>query len=338
MPTRSNPNASPYVSRADWDARVKGWSIVDCAVRSKNFVQFVLRKFNEDGSPHGGWDSEIPTRAFQIKLGRSESESRVGSQDIFRMGHPKVGVSLQPVEQGLVFSADQYGHVIASGSGHQGTESITPEKESPGLERIVCIQGWAYAVGMFRQVYKRVAIGRWERLPTQGLVTTASDAETLRWMGFADMDGPDERCLYAVGGKGDVFLFDGEKWRQCDFPSNEQLGTVTVAPNGDVYITGEAGNIWLGKEDTWELIHRGTSSLLNRDSVWFNDMLWVSSDYQTRVVKDGVVSPVMHKGEPQWLAGHMDARDGILVIAGQKHARLFDGTDWHWLIQPYEDE
>lgn len=337
MSTGSQQTATPYVSREDWNARVKGWSIVDCAVRSKNFVQFVLRKFNEDGSPHSGWDSEIPTRAFQIKLGRSVSESRVGSQDIFRMGHPKVGVCLQPVEQGLVFSMAQHGHVIASGSGHQGTESITPDDESPGLKRIVCIQGWAYAVGMFRQVYKRVEFGRWERLPTNGLVTTAADAETLRWMGFADMDGPDESCLYAVGGKGDVFLFDGKRWRQCDFPSNEQLGTVTVVPNGDVFITGEAGNIWLGKEDTWQLIHRGTSSLLNRDSVWFNDMLWVSSDYQTRVVKDGVVSPVMYQGEPQWLAGHMDARDGILVIAGQKHVRMFDGTDWHWLIQPYDD-
>jgi len=32
----------------------------------------------------------------------------------------------------------------------------------------------------------------------------------------------------------------------------------------------------------------------------------------------------------------MDARDGILVIAGQQNVRMFDGDDWHWLIQPYE--
>lgn len=327
-----------YLEDGDWRRLIHGWSIVDCAVRSKDVIGLIMRKFAQNGIAHSGWDSEIPTRALQIVLNPFPDEPRAGKLDIHRIGHPRIGVCLRPVEQELVFAADQHGHVIASGSGHKSTESITPEKESPGIERIVCIQGWAYAVGMFRQIYKRVDIGQWERLPTDGLFTTKIDSsETLRWMGFADMDGPDERCLYAVGGKGEVFLFDGKKWRKCDFPSNEQLATVTVAPNGDVYITGEAGNIWLGKEDTWELIHRGSSSVLNRDSVWFNDMLWVSSDYQTRVVKDGVVSPVMYQGEPQWLAGHMDARDGILVIAGQQHVRMFDSTDWHWLVQPYDD-
>lgn len=327
----------PHIELSLWRELVQGWSIVDCAVRSSNVVGLVMRKFSEDGSTHSGWDSEIPTRMVQIVLHPRPGEPRAGKREISRIGHPGIGVSILPIAQELVFTPDKYGTVLAGGSGQKSTESITPEKESPGIKRIVCIQGWAYAVGMFRQIYKRVDIGEWERLPVEGLFERKFEGESLTWMGFTDMDGPHERCLYAVGGRGEVFLFDGEIWRQCDFPSNEQLATVTVAPNGDVYITGEGGNIWLGKEDSWELIHRGTSSLLNRDSVWFNDMLWVSSDYQTRVVKDGVVSPVMYQGEPQWLAGHMDARDGILVIAGQKHVRMFDGTDWHWLIQPYED-
>lgn len=325
-----------YVSHQDWKARICGWSIVDCAVRSGNFVGLVMRKFVNDDQPLKGWDHDIPTRAFQIKLNRNQNESRVGSQDIFNIGHPKIGVSRFPIAQDLVFTPEDFGTVIASGSGHEGTEKISPHRERPGIKRIVCIQGWAYAVGLIRQVYKRVDLGQWEKLPEQGLFDTRFEGESPTWMGFSDMDGSDERCLYAVGGHGEVFLFDGSKWRQCDFPSNEQLATVTVAPNGDVYITGEGGSIWLGREDTWELIHRGGSSLLNRDSVWFNDMLWVSSDYQTRVVKDGVVGPVMYQGEQQWLAGHMDARDGILVIAGQQHVRMFDGTDWHWLIKPYE--
>lgn len=325
-----------YIQEAEWRRLISGWSIVDCAVRSRDVVGLVMRRFNPDGSPHSGWDSEIPTRALQIVLNPFPNEPRAGEQDIHRIGRPGIGICKTPIEQELVFSPDKFGVVIASGSGHEGMEQITPEKESPGIERIVCIQGWAYAVGMFRQIYKRVEISRWERLPTEGLFTTPFEGESLSWMGFRDMDGPDERCLYAVGGHGEVFLFDGRSWRQCDFPSNEQLATVTVAPSGDVYITGEGGNLWLGKEDSWQLIQRGGSSVLNRDSVWFNDTLWVSSDYQTRVLTDGRLSPVMYQGEPQWMAGHMDARDGILVIAAQNHARMFDGSEWHWLISPYE--
>lgn len=336
MPEAIESEITPYISKHDWTSRVCGWNIVDCAVRSRNFVSLVLRKFPEGNEPSPGWDHQIPTRTVQIKLNRTVEEGRIGSGVIDNIGNPKIGVCQYPIAQDLVFTPEEFGTVSASGSGARGLEKIAPTLESPGIKRIVCINGWAYAVGLLRQVYKRVEIGRWEKLPEEGLFSRGFSGESPAWMGFRDMDGPNEECLYAVGGHGEVFLFDGSQWRQCDFPSNEQLATVTVAPNGDVYITGEAGNIWLGREDTWTLIHRGDSSILNRDSVWFNDMLWVSSDYQTRVVQGEKVSPIMYGGEPQWLAGHMDARDGILVIAGQQNVRMFDGKHWHWLIQPYE--
>ncbi len=322
------------VPRSIWNENLKGWSIVDCAIRSRNSISVVARKCPTE--EFRGWDHEIPTRLIQVSTDEQSRKLSTGRASIENIGNPRLGVSLQPIAQNLIFTPGEFGSVYATGSGQRGLEKITPTLESPGIKRIVCINGWAYAVGLLRQVYKRVEIGRWEKLPEDGLFTRGFSGESPAWMGFRDMDGPDERSLYAVGGHGEVFVFDGRRWHQCDFPSNEQLATVTVAPNGDVYITGEAGNIWLGKEDTWKLIHRGDSSILNRDSVWFNDMLWVSSDYQTRIVKNGVVGTVMHQGEPQWLAGHMDARDGILVIAGQQNVRMFDGDDWHWLIQPYE--
>lgn len=71
-------------------------------------------------------------------------------------------------------------------------------------------------------------------------------------MGFEDIHGPNESNMYAVGGCGDVWHYDGEKWEWCDFPSNEQLSCVLVAPNGEVYISGEGGNLWQGKLHTWK--------------------------------------------------------------------------------------
>ena len=202
-------------------------------------------------------------------------------------------------------------------------------------ERIVCINGFAYSVGRVREIYKRVAVGQWERFNSEGLPDSSYRGKSRRHMGFNDMDGPDESLLYAVGGHGDVHRYDGRRWHHCDFPSNEQLGTVTVAPDGRVYISGEGGNLWVGEKDTWQQIERGVSSVLYNDSVWFNDQLWLCSDYYLRVLEgDQLVRPRFGKQDIH-LSGHMDARDGLLVVAAGGRVDVFDGERWQCLVQPY---
>jgi hypothetical protein len=150
------------------------------------------------------------------------------------------------------------------------------------------------------------------------------------------MDAFSETDMYAVGGHGDVWHFDGKDWEQMGFPSNVTLGTVTCAGDGKVYISGEAGSLWRGRESTWEPVYKGASSILWNDAVWFEDKLWLASDYQLRVWNGKEVTQVLRDGKPVPIYGHMDARDGLLVVASPEFVMAYDDKDWRTLVAPLD--
>ncbi|WP_151032690.1 hypothetical protein [Cellvibrio sp. KY-GH-1] len=222
---------------------------------------------------------------------------------------------------------------------NKGIEEITPIGNTDPSKGIVtlklkCIDGWAYAVGMFRKIYKRVDIGHWEKVMDGFPQLSPEQIEKGRY-GFNDLDGPNESNMYAVGGHGDVWRYDGTRWHQCDFPSNEQLNTVTVAPTGEVYISGEGGNLWVGEKNSWKKIAKGFSSVLFNDSVWFNNQLWLCSGYQLKVWDGKELKTPQHNGELITYNGHMDAYDGLLVVASNYEVHAFDGNEWQCLVAPY---
>ena len=173
----------------------------------------------------------------------------------------------------------------------------------------------------------------WKRLATN----SAKLVNILGGYGFNDLDAFSESDMYAVGGHGDVWHFDGREWSQRGFPSNVQLGTVTCAGDGNVYISGEGGSLWVGRESTWKLIYKGGSSILWNDVLWFNDKLWLASDYQLRIWNGKALEPVTHEGRQVPICGNMDAHDGILVVASLECVMSFDGREWRTIVAPYFD-
>lgn len=332
-----------FIAPNEWELRFKGWHIVDIVVRNKNRVTVLSRQTLSHEETSEMFDHDIESRAIQLQLDRPSDQERA-----YRAGHvegfnrPVLGTCALPVHQEFIVAKNTKGSVFASGSGQRGMEYISPEDKVPMTQRIVTIGGWAYSVGGVRKIYKRTAVGQWEQFDTTGLPDSSAQYTPKgkyidrAYMGFRDMDGPSEDLLYAVGGHGEVFLYQDRHWRQCDFPSNEQLGTVTVAPDGTVYITGEGGNLWQGQEDTWELLERGGASVLYNDSRWFDGQLWLASDYYVRVLQGDRLQRPSLNGEELHFFGHMDARDGLLVIASPATVHAFDGTHWRCLVAPYK--
>jgi hypothetical protein len=152
------------------------------------------------------------------------------------------------------------------------------------------------------------------------------------------MDAFSESDMYAVGGHGDVWHYDGKRWTQMGFPSNVQLGTVTCAGDGNVYISGEGGSLWVGQKSTWKSVYKGSSSILWNDVLWFDDKLWLSSDYQFRIWNGKDLEPVMHEGKAVPMNGHMDAYDGLLAIASSEYVMTYDGKVWKTIVAPYLDK
>lgn len=332
-----------WVQREKWEKSLKGWLIVDCSVRNKDVVQLIARELADDDELDSREDVEIRTRTIQIRRHFEIENQRTAHQGLEGFSHPIGGSCNLPIEQDLVISMN--GEVYASGSGKSGLER--PERpDGRGIvpTRLVNIEGFSFALGKARVILKRSDVNRWDLFANDGLPALRTHFERgardsagyYSALGFNDLDGPKETLLYAVGGKGDVWHYNGKLWRQCDFPSNEMLSTVTVAPNGNVYISGEGGSLWVGAEDTWRLAAPGQAASPFNDSAWFGDKLWLCSDYQLKIWSGKELVRPEHEGDVIPYCGHMDARDGILVVASGSYAHCFDGERWQCLVAPFQ--
>lgn len=320
------------LAKEKWDEYLDGWLIVDVAMIRWDYCCVVARKIVDPEVVSRGWDSDVPSRLVFLF-----ADGRCGRVDFTDFAFPKAGSCQYPLRQGLISNRNSKGQIYAIGSGAEGEEFVYPgggASDIVSIQRLKRIQGWVYAVSRFRRLFKRTEIGRWDEL-SAGLELLPHEEKDLSLVGFNDIDGLSHDNLYAVGGRGDVFHFDGQCWTRCDFPSNAPLYTVTVGPDGTAYITSLDGSIWAGQHDTWRLADKAEHGIEYNDSVWFNGQLWLCSDYQLHVW-DG-----HQRRRPQWQgrdvvhSGHMDALDGVLVVAGRGTVHAFDGEDWHVLVWPY---
>jgi hypothetical protein len=335
-----------YLDKPRWTEVFKGQLIIDIAIRQKDVLQILLR----ENVPHEKatlmMDHEIPLRIISLFLNRPAGDN-CGFQELTGMQYPVLGVSREPFERpgGIVVAKNQDGDAWPFGGGNGPMEKIAPGK-IPGCVRLKCLNGYTYSIGIDRTIYKRVAVGRWEPFVTKGLkfmndipglreMPTARMLEITGGFGFSDMDAFSDSDVYAVGGNGDVWHFDGSAWQQMGFPSNVQLGTVTCAGDGNVYISGEGGSLWVGRKSTWKRVYEGSSSILWNDVLWFEGKLWLASDYQFRIWDGQQMQPVTHEGKSVNMYGHMDVFDGLLAIASPEWVETFDGQQWRKIVGPY---
>lgn len=323
-----------HLGRTAWTDAYQGFEIVGVAIRDRNTLQTVSRKAVPHEQATHLLNGQIPTRVASLFLD-DNSDENVGYREITGMTHPRLGVSRAPFHTGvLVASMDRDGDTYPVGGGLDGPFEKIDAGRWPGLQRLKCIADRTYAVALARRLYQRTAVGRWEQIA--GIPMSTQEA-ALKGAGFRDLDAFSESDMYAVGGHGDVWHFDGHAWRQMGFPTNEQLATVTCAGDGNVYITSEGGSLWVGQRSTWRLLEQGGSSVLWNDVRWFDGQLWLASDYQLRVWNGREIVAPEHDGKPVVASGHMDAHDGLLAIADLWTVSTFDGQTWRKIVAPYKD-
>lgn len=320
-----------YIKKDLWAKHFQSWHITDCAVREKSVVYFCLRKKTSPEEASLIFDHDIRSKLFVLSLS-SPTGDRFGATTLEGYNKPRVGVSRKPLPQGLLVSRNNDGQVNIMGGGVDTADEFIAPGKVPMTARVKCINDYAYSVGGGRAIYKREDIGKWIKIDAG---FPAVEADTAQ--GFNDMDAFSETDMYAVGGHGDVWHFDGKLWTQQGFPSNVQLATVTCAGDGQVYISGEGGSLWRGKLSTWELIYQGASSILWNDVLWFDGKLWLASDYQARTWDGKQLQPITHNGQQIPIYGHMDAHDGLLVIASPEVVKAYDGKEWRTLVASYLD-
>ncbi len=322
-----------YIGKRIWDECLSGFAITDCAVRSASTIALCLRKNVEHEQASRMWDHDIETRLFLAHLDSDgKSDDSFGCRFLTGYNKPRLGVSVTPLRQALLVARNNDGQVSVMGGGGKFPDEFIDPGKVPMTYRVKTIGGYAYSVGGGRSIYKRVDIGKWVKID-QGV----PKIEVSTAQGFNDLDVFSDHDMYAVGGHGDVWHFDGNTWTQMAFPSNMQLATVTCAGDGKVYISGEGGSLWVGQRSTWELLYEGSSSVLWNDVLWFDGRLWLASDYQLRTLNGRTLAAVEHLGDTVAAYGHMDARDGLLAVASPWSLMTFDGHTWRTIVAPYND-
>ncbi len=164
-----------FLDKHRWTEVFSEFEIVDVAVQEKKVLHFCARLRMEYEEASQGWDHDIPTRIIILYTDRPAGEN-CGFEELTGMAHPVLGVSRKPFLKpiGLIAAMNKDGDVWPRGGGTNGpVEYIAPGKR-PGPQRLKCINGYTYAVGTSRKLYKRVEVGKWvlldEGFPKEALI------------------------------------------------------------------------------------------------------------------------------------------------------------------------
>ena len=320
------------IAKKQYKTGFAGYHILDCAVRSKQAFTFYLCE------TLGAKTKREPEKRLMTFF---TDDGEVGGRQLTGFDGAHVAVANTPLVQAILVSRS--GGVAVHGSGTAGMENAIPMGPElaarTDIAALTTIDGYIYAVGGWRAVCRRTAANQWESMAHDGNgmpKPKGKNGMTDSHFEAIDAYGPND--IYCVGGVGEVWHFNGLKWRQCPTLTNWNLESVCCAGDGFVYIGAPGGSIIKGRHDSWKFIHKGQMTLSFKDMVWFADKLWCTSDYGVWVVENDTLVEAKLPAEISVCAGNLAVGDGVMLLAGVYGAAVFDGKKWEVLISKLDNE
>lgn len=216
-------------------------------------------------------------------------------------------------------------------------EKVDPGPEGPphvgDLKDIRCIGQHAYVAGMRRMVYRCDAPRVWTRID-QGVRCGPNDQTSA---GFMAIHGFDEKEIYAGGWEGEIWQYDGKKWRKREIPTNLAFFTVLCAPDGNVYAAGQRGTLFVGRQDRWTLLEHEETQEDFYGSAWFKGQAYFSTPNGIFAARNGALEKVDIKpkggAEIKFVRNlsfaRLSASEDVLWSAGSKMLlHTDDGKTW----------
>jgi hypothetical protein len=132
---------------------------------------------------------------------------------------------------------------------------------------------------MLRQCYRRpvdvdpFVKGRWSRHDAGAVLPVGSG----KIAGFNSIDGFSESDMYAVGWGGEIWHYNGRRWKKLDSATNLKLERVICGKDGKVYGVGQAGVVLKGRDAAWEVLKNEETEESFWGATWFADRLWMAT-------------------------------------------------------------
>ena len=220
------------------------------------------------------------------------------------------------------------GHALVLSNSGIAEERVDASVEGPSgrgnIRGVRLIGSHLYAVGMGRQVYRRVSPGIWMHWDAE-VVRPVGSLDTT---GFSAIDGREESDLYAVGMGGEIWHRDGRDWHSIASPTNVILQCVRAVAPGLVYACGQQGVLLRGSPEGWEAIGHS----ITRDDLWgmewFGNRLYVASAKAIfRLDGDDLERVDTGLGD-SFTYCELHASDGAMWSFGAMHVARTDGQAW----------
>ena len=311
-----------------------GFQVIDCDIINSNHFAFTLR---EDYSQWPSWDggdapgeSELIKRILELDLTKPEGEKWT-SFDIKHFPDIDISATLPFSKSYLAMRLNGESFEIQHGNLSKKYDELPDRRHHEnGIRR-----------GVFTKVkaYKNVLLGVTAR--RQLLTFNGSEWKHVgqeineiegqyAYGGFTDFDLFSLEDIYAGGGKGDLWHYNGNVWQQIDFPSNKFIRTICCGGDGYVYITVGSATIYKGRDNEWELIHDEKISLYFKDAVWYEDKMWCTNDYGIWVLDNDTFERQEESLPTDVLvsAGYLAQRDGVLLVGGYAGAAFKKDGGW----------
>lgn len=317
----------------------------DCVVRNKDIFVFVMEPSCTDKQveeeEENNWDSSLRIKAFFNFIRSVEPEKQWGAKFLQNWQQIMIGAAQKPLSQAVMVervstypSFDHQCFVVGSGPAYEDQPLTSFDLKENGadgsflrghLGRLKSLDGYLYACGGGRGFGKRLDKGQWQSF------SQFIPNEIGNHRGFDDFDGWGENDIYAVGGLGDVWHFNGTDWRQIPFPSNYPTSAVCCGGDGNVYIATYNG-IFMGRENCWKNIGNIGTNLPVKDMVWYEDKVWCTNDYGLWTIYNGRVARADVPADVSACAGNLSVGDGVLLLAGLYGAVFKEDGEWNVIV------
>lgn len=332
------------ISAEEYERVLHTYYITDCAVRNRNMFNFVADRWYSDEEvekeEREGMDPAFRDKRVIPFMRLKEAGKRLSYTHFSGWGNISGGAALHPKDQfvGVELEEDRV-FVVGSGEAYGDEKVPAWQVNGPnrgGITRVKTIGGFAYVCGGARSVGKRTGKGQWIS-HTQSIPCSPDPTDNTE--GFSDIDGFNENDIYAVGGKGDVWHYDGTSWKQMPFPTNTYVQSVCCGGDGFVYVGCYEGLTFVGRRDRWKKIYDGGINLGFRDMVWHEGRVWCTSDYGLWQIENNMLSTAKGLSPEVYVcSGNLYVGDGVMLMAGLGGAAFNEKGVWHSIFVRSEME
>ncbi len=327
------------INKKNWEEHFKGYAIVDGTFSRPTRFWFVLAE--EYGSVA---QDTLPKIRFVSIATQQPMDDCCFTSEYAHFDQPHIAFQTHPVREAV--AVDIRHNVYSFADDGYGEEepidcSWLDGRRHAMVRRLKTVNGQIHAIAGDRMLFKRHGLEQWH-LDQQTSRPTERHRDgvlSLRF-GFNDLAAFSETDMYAVGGDGEVWHFNGQGWRQLPFPSNEPLYTACCGADGLVYISGHGGSLWAGRNNQWQRLAEEWASIPFKDSEWFAGRLWCGNEYGLWFLKDGKLMSILSE-QPSDIAaccGRLDiSPDGKHMLSmSPVGAALYDGEKWEILFNTLE--